>query len=93
MTDNYILYDPAEFDKIEVKAADPNPLITRLEVIAKRYALDEVKEAAARIAAIEAAVKPLMEIYDYDVDPDRLMEWCDNIRAALGEKECLTKTF
>lgn len=33
---------------------DSNALITRLEVIAKRYALDEVKEAAARIAVLEA---------------------------------------
>ena len=37
---------------------DTNALITRLEVIAKRYALDEVKEAAARIAELEAALKP-----------------------------------
>ena len=45
--------------------------------------VDALFEADARIAALEAAVKPLMEIYDYDVDPDRLMEWCDNIRAVL----------
>ncbi len=40
---------------------DTNALITRLEVIAKRYALDEVKEAAARIAALEAEVADLNE--------------------------------
>jgi hypothetical protein len=40
---------------------DTNALITRLEVIAKRYALDEVKEAAARIKELEAEVSDLNE--------------------------------
>jgi hypothetical protein len=99
MSDNYILYDPAEFDKIEVKEAIPSPLITRLEVIAKRYALDEVKEAAARIAALEAALKPFAdEASMYDTPEDdyaqlafRTYFLVAHLRAAraayLGEKE------
>ena len=42
--------------------SDTSALITRLEVIAKRYALNEVKEAAARIAELEAALKPFAEM-------------------------------
>ena len=44
---------------------DTNALITRLEVIAKRYALDEVKEAAARIVELEAALKPFAGMAQY----------------------------
>jgi hypothetical protein len=68
---------------------DTNALITRLEVIAKRYALDEVKEAAARIAALEAALKQMVSALE-NVTMDegsRVYTSIRPARAALGEKE------
>jgi len=77
---------------------DTSALITRLEVIAKRYALDEVKEAAARIAELKAALKPFAhkaQFYLFDSDADDAVVEVDliagDLRAAraayLGEKE------
>ena len=71
---------------------DTNALITRLEVIAKRYALDEVKEAAARIAELEAALKPFADKADKAEGPFEPPYPVDYplwraARAAMGEKE------
>ena len=78
--------------------SDTSALITRLEVIAKRYALNEVKEAAARIAELEAALKPFADLADEwrvtEGDERFYIEanvFPDDLRAAraayLGEEE------
>ncbi len=60
---------------------DTSALITRLEVIAKRYALDEVKEAVARIAELEDMIEGVSNgVQSYRTDIKMAVVWLPAIQ-------------